>query len=56
LITQLDVSVIINAAGDGDGGQLFAMVVLVLVFSAFIVLLRKQDLLGLLNPRAFQPV
>jgi hypothetical protein len=52
LFTPLGVSVIINEAGDRDGGQLFAMAVLVWIFSATLVAIRKQDLFDLLNPAA----
>ncbi|MFK7863187.1 MAG: hypothetical protein AB8B95_03065 [Pseudohongiellaceae bacterium] len=45
LFTPLGVSVVINEAGDKDGGQLFAMAVLVSIFSATIVFLRRDDLL-----------
>lgn len=45
LFTPLGVSVIINEAGDRDGGQLFAMAVLVCIFAASIVYLRRADLL-----------
>lgn len=54
LFTPLGVSVIINEAGDRDGGQLFAMAILVWVFSAALVVLRRQDFLDLLNPAAVQ--
>jgi len=40
LFTPLGVSVVINEAGDRDGGQLFAMAVGVLVSSAVVILLR----------------
>ncbi len=46
LFTPLGVSVIINEAGDRDGGQLFAMAVLVWLFAASIVFIRKEQLLG----------
>lgn len=45
LFTPLGVSVVINEAGDRDGGQLFAMAVLVCVFSATTVYLRRADIL-----------
>ena len=44
LFTPLGVSVVINEAGDRDGGQLFAMAVLVWLFSLTIMWLRRQDL------------
>ena len=46
LFTPLGVSVIINEAGDRDGGQLFAMAVLVWLSSLAIMWLRRQDLAG----------
>ena len=49
LFTPLGVSVVINEAGDRDGGQLFAMAVLVWLFSLTIAWLRKADLLALLG-------
>lgn len=45
LATPLGVSVVINEAGDKDGGQLFAMAVLVWIFSASLVYLRRSDLI-----------
>ena len=45
LFTPLGVSVVINEAGDRDGGQLFAMAVLVWIFSLAIAWLRRNDLL-----------
>lgn len=45
LFTPLGVSVIITEAGDRDGGQLFAMAVLVSVSAATVVYLRRADLL-----------
>ncbi len=54
LFTPLGVSVIINEAGARDGGQLFAMAVLVWIFSATLVVIRRQDLFNLLSPRAVQ--
>mgnify|MGYP006100333141 CR=1 FL=1 len=44
LFTPLGVSVIINEVGDTDGGQLFAIAVLVAVSAATIVFLRRADL------------
>ena len=44
LFTPLGVSVIINEAGDRDGGQLFAMAVLVWLFSLTIMWIRRGDL------------
>jgi hypothetical protein len=55
LFTPLGVSVIINEAGERDGGQLFAMAVLVWIFSASLVVLRKQDLINLRTPATAQP-
>lgn len=49
LLTPLGVSVIINEAGDRDGGQLFAMAVLVFLSAATIVYLRRADLSALLG-------
>ncbi len=46
LFTPLGVSVVINEAGDRDGGQLFTMAVLVWLFSLSIVGLRRNDLLS----------
>ena len=43
LFTPLGVSVVINEAGDRDGGQLFVMAVLVWIFSLLIVWLRRED-------------
>ena len=43
LFTPLGVSVIINEAGDRDGGQLFAMAVLVWLFSIIIMFIRRGD-------------
>ena len=47
LFTPLGVSVVINEAGERDGGQLFAMAVVVWLFSLAIVWLRREDLRGL---------
>lgn len=44
LFTPLGVSVVINEAGDRDGGQLFAMAVLVWLFSLAIAWIRREDL------------
>ncbi len=55
LFTPLGVSVIINEAGDRDGGQLFAMATLVWLFSASIVVMRREDLLKSLRPVAPLP-
>ena len=44
LFTPLGVSVIINEAGERDGGQLFAMAVLVCLFSLCLMWIRRQDL------------
>jgi hypothetical protein len=55
LFTPLGVSVIINEAGERDGGQLFAMAVLVWIFSASLVVLRKQDLINLRTPATAKP-
>ena len=44
LFTPLGVSVIINEAGERDGGQLFAMAVLVWLFSLTIMWIRRGDL------------
>jgi len=44
LFTPLGVSVIINEAGDRDGGQLFAMAVAVWVFALTLVWLRSSGL------------
>ncbi len=44
LFTPLGVSVVINEAGDRDGGQLFAMAVLVWLFSLVIAWIRRHDL------------
>ena len=49
LFTPLGVSVIINEAGDRDGGQLFAMAVLVWLFSLTIMYLRRADILAVLG-------
>ncbi len=49
LFTPLGVSVIINEAGDRDGGQLFAMAVLVWLFSLVIMYLRRADIAALLG-------
>ncbi len=49
LFTPLGVSVIINEAGERDGGQLFAMAVLVWLFSLVIAWLRREDIPGLLG-------
>ena len=49
LFTPLGVSVVINEAGDRDGGQLFAMAVLVWFFSLVIAWLRRDDLLLMLG-------
>lgn len=46
LFTPLGVSVIINEAGDRDGGQLFAMAVLVWLCSLAIMGLRRSELLS----------
>ncbi|MGI9251671.1 MAG: hypothetical protein ACR2PR_10805 [Pseudohongiellaceae bacterium] len=45
LFTPLGVSVVINEAGDKDGGQLFAMAVVVWVFALGIMWLRRGDVL-----------
>ena len=47
LFTPLGVSVVINEAGDKDGGQLFAMAVLVWIFSLTIAWIRREDLAAL---------
>lgn len=44
LFTPLGVSVIINEAGERDGGQLFAMAVLVWLFSLCLMWIRQEDL------------
>ena len=44
LFTPLGVSVVINESGERDGGQLFAMAVLVWLFSIIIMWLRREDL------------
>jgi len=44
LFTPLGVSVVINEAGDKDGGQLFAMAVAVWFACAFIIWLRRKQL------------
>lgn len=44
LFTPLGVSVVINEAGERDGGQLFAMAVLVWLSSLAIAWMRRQDL------------
>lgn len=49
LFTPLGVSVVINEAGDRDGGQLFAMAVLVWIFSLVIVWLRRESIAELLD-------
>ncbi len=49
LFTPLGVSVVINEAGDRDGGQLFAMAVLVWLFSMAIMYLRRSDILTVLG-------
>ena len=49
LFTPLGVSVVINEAGDRDGGQLFAMAVLVWLFSVTIMYIRRADILNLLG-------
>lgn len=49
LFTPLGVSVIINEAGDRDGGQLFAMAVLVSLSAATVVYLRRADLAAFLG-------
>jgi len=46
LFTPLGVSVIINEAGDRDGGQLFAMAIAVWVFSLCIVWMNRATLLA----------
>lgn len=50
LFTPLGVSVVINEAGERDGGQLFAMAVLVWLFSLTILWLRRGDIIPLRNP------
>jgi len=45
LFTPLGISVVINEAGERDGGQLFAMAVLVCLSSLTILWMRRQDLL-----------
>lgn len=52
LFTPLGVSVVINEAGDRDGGQLFAMAVLVWLFAATISYLRREDLLNLIGNKS----
>jgi predicted histidine transporter YuiF (NhaC family) len=47
LFTPLGVSVVINEAGDRDGGQLFAMAVLVWLFSLAIAWMRREDLVSI---------
>jgi hypothetical protein len=49
LFTPLGVSVVINEAGDRDGGQLFAMAVLVWLFSLAIAWIRRADLAGIVG-------
>lgn len=49
LFTPLGVSVVINESGDRDGGQLFAMAVLVWIFSLVIAWLRREDILSLIG-------
>ncbi|MCY4265136.1 MAG: hypothetical protein OXE78_09785 [Gammaproteobacteria bacterium] len=49
LFTPLGVSVIINEAGDQDGGQLFTMAVLVWMFSIVIMYLRRSDILAVIG-------
>lgn len=52
LFTPLGVSVVINEAGDQDGGQLFAMAVLVWIFSLTIAWLRRSDIAALLGQKS----
>ncbi len=49
LFTPLGISVVINEAGDRDGGQLFALAVGVFVSTAVIMWLRREELLSLLR-------
>ena len=42
LFTPLGVSVVINEAGERDGGQLFALAVGVLIASAILLVIRRQ--------------
>ncbi len=49
LFTPLGVSVVINESGDRDGGQLFAMAVLVWIFSLVIAWLRREDILSVIG-------
>ncbi len=49
LFTPLGVSVVIDETGDRDGGQLFAMAVLVWIFSLVILWLRRDALAALLG-------
>lgn len=49
LFTPLGVSVVINEAGDRDGGQLFAMAVLVWIFSLVIIWFRRDSIADLLD-------
>ncbi len=44
LFTPLGVSIIINEAGDRDGGQLFAMALLIWFFSLALMWLRRNSL------------
>ena len=44
LFTPLGVSVVINEAGDQDGGQLFALAVGVFIATIFIMWLRRDEL------------
>ncbi len=48
LFTPLGVSVVINEAGERDGGQLFAMALLVWLFSLALLWLRRPSLRALL--------
>jgi len=49
LFTPLGISVVINEAGERDGGQLFAMAVLVWVFALNLAWRRRQTLLSLMG-------
>ena len=50
LFTPLGVSVVINEAGEQDGGQLFAMAVAVFFATAIIMWLRRSELAAYLRP------
>ena len=54
LFTPLGVSIIINEAGDRDGGQLFAMALLIWFFSLALMWLRRDSLAKLFGIGAKQ--